>query len=203
MQLIFVSHYNRPEVGWGRSLYVVSSHKDCQITHLVMLAEVTALAGVRMGGLPTTSSRQLLQFCSYPLQHHQSSAPPSLAAFGSTNPRRQASRCASGSRSAKRWAAWVVLLQQAGQMLAPMQLHCIFERVCIIRKSLLMLSLLAAVRQRQPHERQSLHCPALTTKQAAMAEATASIARLWLPKSGTRTQLSCACTTGFKLAADF
>ena len=87
-------------------------------------------------------------------------------------------------------------------MPAPMQLHCICEQLCILhkRRSLLMLSLLAAVRQR-PRKRQSLHCPASTTTQAAMAEATASIARLWLPKSGMRTQLSCACTTGLKLAA--
>ena len=150
---------------------------------------------MRMGGLPATSSRQLLQCCSDPLQH-QCSALPSLAAFGNANPRRQAqsARCASGSRSAKRWAAPVVLLQQAVQMQAPM--HCIFKQLCIHYrcKSALMLSLSAAGRQRPPHAQQSLHSPVLTTRQAAMAEVTTSIVRLWLPKSGKRTQLSCCCT---------
>ena len=78
-------------------------------------------------------------------------------------------------------------------MQALMQLHCIFKQLCSLyrRDSLLKPSLPAAVRPRQPHAQQSLQCPALTTRPAAMAEVTASIARLWLQKSGKRTQLSC------------
>ena len=54
--LIFVSHSNRPEVG-GRSPFMTCSHKNCQNAHLVMIAEVIALAG-HENGIATCNIQQ-------------------------------------------------------------------------------------------------------------------------------------------------